>query len=781
MSFVKIDNNNIEYSGIKLSPSTHFISSSVGEGVTGSNYVSPFRSKVLKKLKVDNFDTNGDGSVSLGEAIIGALSSPEYLLDIIKTNPADLDSKLRAYLNSVGNSGEVLRNTKTVDVFRFDQPVLFNKNRNIKNVVRKSLMPYHLHRYQNCNFSYTNYNTLNFFKSDTIPSGSALMYPNVSESYDLGSQFSLNFWINPRYSDYGNYHAGTIFHLSSSLSVSLVSGSSKNQNNEASDFRILLQLSQSADTPPSLINVNSPATNYPNDLIFTSSLLQKNSWHHVCIQWGNQINNNTGSIFIDDTETQFYVPSSSISAPSDLSPPAIVVGNYFDTFYDTMSNFLNENKAEAEGFENIVAGGGITDPVITENMLNHPLQAEVHELKLFNKVLFDVSEKTFIKTERKKIMDEGVKNFNNLTFYVPPFFYPTTPQREVLSTPFQTITDTTDDPFNVAFSFGVNGKMINLENFTRDFATGRHPRLLGLIPETINSTIENITADEYVYNSGSIKKRNMTILPNDNGLFSPNYDIYELTTAKNHIKFSIPAHSNDYDYSTINLENLIPTSSLFPGLTFTTGSIFDQIVGASPENPGVAPGSVLTIAQRTRDVSSNEIVIYDISNLYYGNRIKPGSFEIYESDLTGSDGKVKIKIKDNEFGSLYRADSLTEHAKWNNIGNILYDEGIAIVKTPHLFFLSKDKTDIKFKGEQNIHTMMINIPVLKDQFVSSSHPEYVSIPPSDSGNNKDLSTVYITTVNIHDENLNIIMKAHLSQPILKTEEDDFIIRLKEDF
>jgi len=57
----------------------------------------------------------------------------------------------------------------------------------------------------------------------------------------------------------------------------------------------------------------------------------------------------------------------------------------------------------------------------------------------------------------------------------------------------------------------------------------------------------------------------------------------------------------------------------------------------------------------------------------------------------------------------------------------------------------------------------------------------VSIPPSDSGNNKDLSTVYITTVNIHDENLNIIMKAHLSQPILKTEEDDFIIRLKEDF
>lgn len=779
MSFVKINNNNIEYTGIKLFPSTHFISSSIGEGVTGSNYVSPFRSKVFKKLKVDTFDLDGDGSVNIGEFLAGVLKSPEYFLKLIEADPSNLDAKLRGYMSSIGLADTITKNTKTVDVFRFDQPVLFNKNRNIKNVVRKSLMPYHVHRYQNCNFSYTNYNTLNFFSSDTIPSGSALIYPNVSESYDLNDQFSLNFWVNPRYSESGTYNPGTIFHLSSSLCVSLISGSSKDHNNSANDFKILVQLSQSCDTPPSQIDFSN--LSYPNDLVFTSSMLQKNSWHHVCVQWGNNINNNTGSIFIDDTETKFYVPSASLSAPSDLSPPGIVVGNYFDAFYDTMSSFLNETKAAEQGFESIVAGAGITDPIITENMLNHPLQAEIHELKLYNKVLFDISEKTFIKTERKKVMDEGVVNFDNLTFYVPPFFYPTTPTREVLSTPFQTITDKTDDPFNVAFSFGVNGKLINLENFTRDFATNRHPRLLGMFPQTIDTTIEDITADQYVYNSGSLKKRNMTILPNDNGLFSPNYDIYNLTTARNNIKFLTPDTDNHYDYSTINLENLIPTSSLFPGLTFTTGSIFDQIVGASPENPGVAPGSVLTIAQRTRDVSSNEIVIYDISNLYYGNRIKPGSFEIIEDNLTGSDGKVKIKIRDNERGSLYRADSLTPHAKWNNIGNILYDEGIAIVKTPHLFYLSKDKTELRFKGEQNIHTMMINIPVLKDQFVSSSHPEFINIPPSTAGNNQDLKTIYVTTVNIHDENLNIIMKANFSQPIFKTEEDDFIIRLKEDF
>lgn len=780
MSFVLIDNNNFEYSGLRLSPSTHFVSSSIGGGVTGSNFVSPFRSKCLKKLRVDNFDLNGDGSVSIGELLVGLLKSPEAYRQSIINNTSSLESKMSSYLTIVNNAEEVIKNTKAIDVFRFDQPVTFNKNRNIKNVVRKTLMPYHKHRYQNCDFSYTNYNTLNFFNSDTIPSGSALLYPNLSESYDLNTKFSLNFWVNPRYSDPGDYRAGTIFHLSSSLCVSLVSGSSKDQSNAANDFRILVQLSQSCDTPPSKINLSSPASSYPNDLIFTSSLLKKNNWHHVTIQWGNEVNNNTGSIYIDDVETQFYVPSSSVSANSDtLSPPCITIGNYFDTFYDTMGSFLNETKGESEGFENIVDGEGITDPTITPQMLSHPLNAEVHEIKLFDKVLFDTE--TLFETERDAVKNRGVKNLDNLQFYLPPFFFPTTPTRDVLQTPFQAITgSTTDDPFNVAFSFGVNGKLINLENFTRDFKTGRHPRLLGMFPETINSTIENITADQYVYNSGSLKKRNMTILPNDNGLFSPNYKIYELTSAKNNIKFLSPGTSI-YDYSIINLENLIPSSSLYPGLVASSGSIFDQIVGASPENPGVNPGSVLTIAQRTRDRSSNEIVIFDISNLYYGNRIKPGSFELYDSDLTGSDGKIKITLRDNELGSLYRADCLTEHAKWNNVGNVLYDEGIAIVKTPHLFFLSKDKTDIKFRGEQNIHTMILNIPAFKDLFNSSSNPSFVSIPPTTGANDEDLSTLYVTTVNIHDDNLNIIMKANFSQPIFKTEEDDFIIRLKEDF
>ena len=77
--------------------------------------------------------------------------------------------------------------------------------------------------------------------------------------------------------------------------------------------------------------------------------------------------------------------------------------------------------------------------------------------------------------------------------------------------------------------------------------------------------------------------------------------------------------------------------------------------------------------------------------------------------------------------------------------------------------------------------MILNIPCPMNKFMSSSNKTYTKIPPDTNPNSKDLSTLYVSNVNIHDENLNVIMKANLAQPIQKTEEDEFIIRLKQDF
>jgi len=178
---------------------------------------------------------------------------------------------------------------------------------------------------------------------------------------------------------------------------------------------------------------------------------------------------------------------------------------------------------------------------------------------------------------------------------------------------------------------------------------------------------------------------------------------------------------------------------------------------------------------------SNQMTCFDISNLYYGNRICPGSFEIFDNSVTGSDGVVKIRLKDNEHGSLYRADCLTKQATWNNVGDIYYDEGLVLIKSPHMSYYCKDRTEISLTGEQNLHTLVMNIPVETGLVNSSSNATFKSMPPSENINDADKEAVYITGVNIHDNNFNIIMKAQFAQPIIKADDDEFIIRLKQDF
>jgi len=793
MSFITLSRELFETTTIKTTPQVHFVSSSIhGLPATGSVFVAPVRSKCIRDIVSENIS-----STNLKESIVAFNENDLNVLGVLKnaksktiisassyaTTGIDISSYISSYLDASSKSPKELRYSKFLDIFRFDSPLKFNLNHVVKRNLNNILYPYHKHRYPDSGIHYTNFNSINFYTSNNVPDDSCLIYPNKNDVYNPKAGFTLDFWINPRYDNVipgTAYSAGTIFHMSSSIAVSLVSGSLKDEYNLVDDYKILLQLSHSADVSPTSIDLGN--INSQSDLIFTSSFnLRKNNWHHVSVCWDPNYNNSSGSIIIDENHTNFHIPSSSIAT---VNNNIICLGNYYNGNSGNAAAFFNASVSTSQGLTQLV--GTTSEPTGQTISLQNPLSAEIHDIKLFNRSLNEYEINSLSKNgiNQTKLTKEGCEVsetslYDDLLFYVPPFFYPDSREREVIVTPFQTIKTKTDDPINTAYSFGVGGKMINLENFVREFVKGEYPRLQSLSGSVIKTSIQNITADSFVYNTGSLKKRNFTILPCDNGLFYP--DFYPISISPKSASYSYVKEGSVFDYSRISLNNLIPSSSLYPGLVFQAGSIFDQIVGASPENPGVAPGSVLTIAQRTRDLSSNETTIFDISNLYYGNKISEETLELYDNDLTGSEGKIKIRIKDNGAGSLYRADCKTKQAKWNNIGDVFYHEGMIVLKTPHLPYFGKDKTDIKFKGDQNIHTMILNIPCEQGQLNSSSNKTYVSSPPTNAVSDRDLSTVYISTVNIHDDNFNIIMKANFSQPIPKTEEDEFIIRLKQDF
>ena len=93
---------------------------------------------------------------------------------------------------------------------------------------------------------------------------------------------------------------------------------------------------------------------------------------------------------------------------------------------------------------------------------------------------------------------------DRIVFYLPPFFVEESPFRKftgnvggIPQSPFFEVDGTTNDPFNVAMSFGTNGHYINLENFVRDFAGNVFPRLHHLTGVAIMNTSQLRAANAF--------------------------------------------------------------------------------------------------------------------------------------------------------------------------------------------------------------------------------------------------------------------------------------------
>ena len=103
------------------------------------------------------------------------------------------------------------------------------------------------------------------------------------------------------------------------------------------------------------------------------------------------------------------------------------------------------------------------------------------------------------------------------------------------------------------------------------------------------------------------------------------------------------------------------------------------------------------------------------------------------------------------------------------------------VTSPYLGeVFGKNKVNISFRGELPIHVKEIQAVVPSWTINSSSNPGYLALTSSDYANDQD-GFVYITTLNLHDENLNVIGRASFSQPIVKRDSDRIMFRIKKDF
>ena len=426
-------------------------------------------------------------------------ANPAYSVDGVITEGADIGAPVGIYTASVHARPERPKNKVKFNIRRFRPPYKIDQvgkgiTSNLsasdlgkKRYIINSLMPKYRHRYTNCQLAYTNYNTLNFFTGTSVLGNTALIYPNFTGTLDRSQpdaatpktntevfqsspfvdinpnghagrgrytpsgSFTFSFYINPRYTikkdEKEEFHAGTIMHLSSTFAVSLVSGSEYDSNGKLNSYRIMLQLTQSANVPPHLVKIdpNSPTgssrtgvNKEPYNRIFLSqdNSLKHNSWHHVAIRWGtNTVNDGSGSFIIDGVDKgAFNVPSSTIApnlltnatpvaGPTErvggtggssgphrtfVDPDAMIIGNFYEgANYGNGTGqapcqlrfFFNDYTSIVEGIEPSFPkqdGDMTQSPTVQPSIspantpsggsavFRHPLNAEVHDIRIYD-------------------------------------------------------------------------------------------------------------------------------------------------------------------------------------------------------------------------------------------------------------------------------------------------------------------------------------------------------------------------------------------------------------
>lgn len=809
MSIIPITGDNIQIFKTVARPKRVFSTSS--NGITGSFRLNADFSKSAKDI--DFKITRGvfnDSSIETARSNLVSSLQFQQSGQVSTSYGAALK-----YMDSVSSASHSIKQTKRQEVRRFIPGTRLEDNFGHKFSIRNTLFSHYRVHYPTANWAYTNYHCLNFFTSEGTPDDSVMIYPagtGSADSQDVNflapsSSFTFDFWIKPKPSELP-YTAGTVLHMSSCYSISLVSGSRLSSDKMPETYRILLQLSSSADIPPSNIGFDSSdsiTTNMdiPTDFVFASTpnSLRRNFWHHVSVRWsGRDRLGGYGNITIDGIENkEFFINKKQImqassSHPSILDPDALFVGNYYEGLNsgaNCIAKFFAPDIAAEEGLTNFNSGITNGDPL--NYSFRHPLNAEVHDIKIYDHYRFD--------EQVAKQMSSGSAVEEGLLFYLPPFFAKDSRRRMVLQTPFQKVEGSTESPFNVPMSFGVAGLDINLENFSKDFVRGEYPRLLNLSSSHITTQVdeEGLTATDILYSSGSQRKRNLTILPCDNGKFLPNFNLLSSGA------FSLAPHedspeslfTNDLgfrDLTLISLNNMLRDEARIFSLSDAgNGTIAAAIAASTPESPQqqseinspmgyyLDSSNILTVFQRTGDDSSNEVVFFDVSNLFYGDRIYPGTFKITDNNLTGSYEKVSVTIRDDARGNLYRADCLSPHATWSSVGNIFYDDGIIVIKSPHLVHYGKDGYTIEFEGERNIHTIEYAVPAPAGLVTSSSNPSFKKLIPSDYDSESAKEFVYLSGLQFHDNNLNVIARANFAQPIIKRDGDRMLVKVRIDF
>lgn len=641
-----------------------------------------------------------------------------------------------------------------------------------------------------------------------------LAYYNESNRYSIDwSQDSttIEFWVKPCEEQ---LDVGTVLCVEGNYAVCVIPSDDHVKNGIPERFKLGIYSQDTVgDDTVSIPSISDSTQGGSGGGKYISTpILRLNTWSHVAIRFSSRFNNGLLSIYVDGVNITsinvdgIYDGASRTNGIFDITLPVgggdtMFVGGWCPESqitehiwgdYSYKQGVAPTSTSGVQLFSHSVSDGSQIQP-------RFQLFSEISELRVWNTP----------RTESEILANKNyrIKDMSDLKVYIPVIFDPSeetpvwdhvgflpfTDNPENLSEYYESGTLFKIDksvlsynkvPFCTNSGYIAGMPFVNVHAHLKEYKNRSYPAILqhGDISDYLDASIYPTISEKspsshkirYFIDNWKefswLRSNNSLVLPSDNPYLFDGHEI----TAGNYSKGPADDWINLSGLDVGSLDDMAEMKHMFDDEVFSVQVTDSDFNGTSEEYSTAA-------LKQNNKIFTNDILVpfavnFSVPQIYYANKIKPGTLVI--KSPVNSFGKT-ITIVDNE-GALYRKDSLSDNLP-TKVGHVDYSNGLICIFSPYLSNISIDSFDISFEGLKNLHVMQFDVPCPTGIANVSQHPRYKDLKPTNNSNEASGKMTYISSVYLHDENLNIIGKANLAQPLQKRETDSFLFRLKLDF
>ena len=611
--------------------------------------------------------------------------------------------------------------------------------------------------------------SLNTYEGISGPLSPVLHYDNGSDEYTLNNSdgFTIDFWIKPTPTQTG---IGTVVHVEGNYAITVEPHVNSIINGIPQYYRVSWHWGAN-----SVYSVEATAPD-----ISSNYLIRQGEWHRVTIRWSENFNNGKFDIWIDnviDIEDISYSPTVIASKNTTM----VVGGWNSDTSQDSKTTIDTYAVKQSRNFGTVSTFGDGKNLPINLQCTSHIGSLSCYNYALtqldlrneFSSQTLDMT-KYLWKFDWKYISDSDIPIWHKLWFKgdssksnINDFYN----EGDV------NILDAAESN-NVPYSTNaghIAGMPIALvHGFCKEYVQSSYPVITGY-PDM--SDIADVAA--YPDKDG--------MLPSSNGInyFIDHWKSFGWLRSLN----SIITHSDE----PVNRNDIIKYYGELIGDITESKSLAnfydDEIYTLTEEEQALGLVSGTDDQPETQTFLTSALyedgkftdadflppfsVILNIPIVYYGTAIKERSLSLeWTDELTN----VSYTVVDHS-GILY----LGMPRSGNKVGHIDYRSGLICIFSPLLASACLDNFSITFDGVKDLNVMQFDLQMGKGSGTISSNKSFKPLSPSMEAHDNEVGIIGVSDVYIHDENLNILAKVKLANPILKRANDSFLFRARLDF